>query len=303
MNRKSITMKPIIKQKWLGTSINYSKNFSTDSMTSSLLLTLSCFLTSPDTVEGLHCQRDNHIYNNTGDGLTFSEKKRNIENRLADADLTLPMDRGILKRLNKKVLGQSFDRLIRPELDTPSVFYRAFQPTSHSRYDPDLGFRSSKQPLTIPCHHEGTLCDSRLVGEEVLRVHCERSQPSDLIAMSDSPARILKIVAGWGYSDKQRGSIAVINMSKLLAFKVLFNRTTTLAKECRVGLWAENRDTGLQWANNNYWVAYRWIPVECIEFFISVATLERVCESHNIEQFDHAKRLSLEELQNAKWNN
>ncbi|KAB8257963.1 hypothetical protein BDV32DRAFT_76654 [Aspergillus pseudonomiae] len=151
-----------------------------------------------------------------------------------------------------------------------------------------------------PCHHKGTLCDSLLVNEEVLRTYCERSQPSDLIAMSDSPARILRIVARWGSSYERGDMIAVINPSKLLAFKVLFNRTTTLAEELRVDLWAKDRATGLQWANKNYWVAYRWIPAECIEFCISPTSLTRACETHKIGRYDYAKRLSLEELLSVK---
>ncbi|KAE8317277.1 hypothetical protein BDV41DRAFT_526291 [Aspergillus transmontanensis] len=69
--------------------------------------------------------------------------------------------------------------------------------------------------------------------------------------MSDSP-RILRIVAGWRWSNERGGMIAVINPSKLLVFKVLFNRPTTLGEELGVDLWAKDRATGLEWANEKY---------------------------------------------------
>jgi hypothetical protein len=76
--------------------------------------------------------------------------------------------------------------------------------------------------------------------------------------------------------------IAVIDVSKLLAMRVLFCRTTTLAAKLGMGTWTPSRMNGLNWANPNYWVAYRWIPAECIEFCISMKSLRRACEEQNI---------------------
>jgi hypothetical protein len=40
--------------------------------------------------------------------------------------------------------------------------------------------------------------------------------------------------------------------------------------------------TGLQFVNPNYWVAYRWIPAECIELYISEPFLQEACDSRGI---------------------
>ncbi|OJD10299.1 hypothetical protein ACJ73_09846 [Blastomyces percursus] len=84
-----------------------------------------------------------------------------------------------------------------PEPDTPELFYRAFKDGCHGHHSKDLGFRSSDQPLSYPVYHDGTLLNSMVVDEEVLRNHCEGTQPSNLIALSDSPSRILNILRGW----------------------------------------------------------------------------------------------------------
>lgn len=76
--------------------------------------------------------------------------------------------------------------------------------------------------------------------------------------------------------------VAVINVQKLLAMKVLFNRTTTLAEKLGMKTWSPSQPRGISWANPNYWVAYRWLPAECIQSYISVASLRDACIRHEI---------------------
>ena len=231
---------------------------------------------------GLHVPRQRLEYEEANEDLPLSEKKRNIGNRLTDAGLTLPADIKTLNTLSKVLLSQNFENLNRPEPNTPDIFYRAIRSDSHGRYDKHLGFRSSRQPFTLPPNHGGPLHESSLVDKDILKNHCEGNRPSDLIAMSDSPARILRLIKHWDFDDLKGDMIAVINVSKLLAMRVLFNRATTLAKKMDIETWAPSRTRGLSWVNPNYWVAYRWVPAECIEFCISVASLRSACKEHDI---------------------
>jgi hypothetical protein len=106
--------------------------------------------------------------------------------------------------------------------------------------------------------------------------------------MSDSPARILRLIEHWDFNDLKGDMIAVINVKKLLAMKVLFNRTTTLAEKLDIKTWAPSRPRGISWVNPNYWVAYRWVPAECIESYISVASLRSACTKHEIGELSGA---------------
>jgi hypothetical protein len=230
----------------------------------------------------LHIPRQGLGYEEANEELPLSEKRRNIRNRLTDAGLTLPRDRKTPNTLSKVLLSQSPENLNRPEPNTPDIFYRAFRSDSHSRYDKQLGFRSSNQPSTLPPNHGGPLHESLLVDKDVLKNHCEENRPSDLIAMSDSPARILRLIKHWDFNYPKEDMIAVVNVSKLLAMRVLFNRTITLAKKLDIETWAPSRPRGLSWVNPNYWVAYRWVPAECIEFCMSVASLRSACKKQKI---------------------
>ena len=225
-------------------------------------------------------------YTDTGGELPLSEKAEIVKIRLRDASLTYQNDIETLRMFNRFLRDRNFSPpKDYPESNTPELLYRAFKGGCHGRHGQDLGFRSSNQPLTSPSYHNGTLLDSSLVDRDALRNQCEGGQPSGLIALSDSPSRILRIIGGWGSRDSNGDMIAVISVPKLLRMGVLFNRTTTLAKSLGMDLQTACRPTGLQYANSNYWVAYRWIPAESIEFYISEPFLQKACDSHGISEW------------------
>ncbi|OJJ53533.1 hypothetical protein ASPSYDRAFT_94733 [Aspergillus sydowii CBS 593.65] len=231
------------------------------------------------------------------EGLPLSERKKIVKTRLRDARLAYQHDIETLRMLSGFLMTRTFSRpKDYPEPDTPEVLYRAFKGACHSRHSKDLGFRSSNQPLTFPSYHNGTLLDSSLVDEDALRTQCEGGKPSDLIALSDSPSRIFNITQGWDFEDMKGDMIAVINVSKLLRMGVLFNRTTTLAKSLDMALRTARQPGGVQYANPNYWVAYRWVPAECIEFYISLSFLRKACEIRGIGENDFGVNFSLEEI-------
>lgn len=224
------------------------------------------------------CQSLHNKYEEATGELPLPEKNRNMRIRLTDVLLTLSADIQTLNTLNKFLLGRSCEHSIRPEPNTPRILYRAIRSSSYSRYDKHLGFRSSRQPLTLPSNHDGSLHESSLVDKDALKNHCEGGRPSDLIALSDSPVRILRLTKHWDSRDPKGDMIAVINVSKLLTMGVLFGRTTTLTDKLGMNAWSPSLTKGLRWVNPNYWVAYRWVPAECIEFCMSVEFLRSVCK-------------------------
>lgn len=146
--------------------------------------------------------------------LPLSERKRNIKIRLRDAGLTLPVVIKTLNTLSQILLSRSSEHLDHPEPKTLGIFYRVVLSNSHGRYDEHLGFRSLRQPLTSPSNHRGPLNESSLVDKDILKNHREGNQPSDLITMFDSPARVFRFTEHCDFKDLR---VAVINASKLLA--------------------------------------------------------------------------------------
>lgn len=141
----------------------------------------------------------------------MSDEIKIVKTRLRDASLAHQNDRESLHMLGRFLRDRTYSRpKDYPESDTPELLYRAFKGRCHGRHDQDLGFRSSNQHLTSPSYHNGTLLDSSLVDKDTLRNQCEGDQPSDIIALSDSPSRILKIIGGWNRC--HRNGIAVISV-------------------------------------------------------------------------------------------
>jgi hypothetical protein len=241
-----------------------------------------CFMTSKFTGMKFQSARPELQYEEIDTGLPLSERIQNIKIRKNDASLAYNVDLQTLRMLNKALMIRNLSQpRDNPESDTPEILYRAFTHRCHSRHDKILGFRLSEEPLTSPCHHIGTLLDGSLVDKDTLRNQCEGKNPSDLIALSDSPLRIFNITGTWDFDLMNGNRIAVISVSKFLAMGVLFNRTTTLAESLDMDLRTQHRPTELQFANKNYWVACRWIPAECIEFYISISSLRKACKHHS----------------------
>lgn len=235
-----------------------------------------CFVASKITGREVNSVPHMLQYEETDKELALSERSKNVRIRKRDATLANSVDLQTLDMLNRTLMSRNLNQpRERPEPDTPEILYRVFSDRCHGRHDTKLGFRSSRQPMTSPCYHTGTLLSSSLVDEQGLRNHCDGRNPSDLIALSDSPSRILNIINSWNFKDMRGHPIAVISVPKLLAMDVLFNRTTTLADSLKM------EPRALRYANENYWVAYRWIPYECIESYISKNSLEMAWKNHS----------------------
>jgi len=222
-------------------------------------------------------------YDESNLACSTEEERRSITVREYHVHLTRPAFLWTLRSLASFLINMPPSPASRdfPEADTPEIFLRAFRKSCHSPHDKVLGFRSSGQPSTPPDYVACTLQDSSRLNADMLRNQCEGSDPSDLIAMSDSPARIFNIIKTWPFTDFGGEVIAVINSSKLIRMGVLFNRTTTLASH--LGLSPRKTDPKrLSYANENYWVAYRWIPAECIERYLTISDLRKICEERGI---------------------
>jgi len=232
-------------------------------------------LRPPTSVDDL--QYGEEIYPQTND-----EEQRNTAARKKDVMLSRSNLMCALHGLASALLYRPIDAQYE-ELDTPELLFRAFKSNSHTHHSKELGFRCSDQVLTPPDYEAKTLQYSSMINLETFRDHCENTvKPSSLIAMSDSPIRILNITRTWDFKHMEGDIIAVINTTKLLGTGVLFNRTTTLAKHFGVQLRTATNPGGLHYANPNYWVAYRWIPAECIERYVSISTLRGLCEKKGI---------------------
>lgn len=243
--------------------------------------------------------RRDQSYEDVDRALNAEEERRSIAVRQRDVDLTRPALLSTLNFLASSIKVHTASRITGdiPENGAPECFLHAWRPSSHTFHDDKLGIRSTDL-LTPPEYDAPTLRESSNLSADGLRNHCEGSEPSCFISLSDSPGRTHKWIAStWQFKDIDRGMVAIVNTSKLLEMGVLCNRTTTLALRLSMPLWKADPNKGLSYANENFWVAYRWIPEECMEYYISSAYFLRFCHQQGIGTFcngraDHDKLTS-----------
>lgn len=213
-----------------------------------------------------------------------TENCRCLELRKQDAFLTRKAHSWILSSLSCRLASKtSSSPSNNHEPGMPQLLLRAFHSGSHTIHDEELGFISSIV-IAEPDFDATSLTDSLKISRGTLENHCQGSNHSELIALSDSLARILKIICTWNDKAKREGRIAIINTTKLKQMGVLFQRTTTLATRWEISLWNQANPGGLQYANDNYWVAYRWIPSQCIEGYTTPSDLQQYCRAKGIRK-------------------
>ncbi|KAH9903748.1 hypothetical protein F4778DRAFT_98049 [Xylariomycetidae sp. FL2044] len=138
-----------------------------------------------------------HWNYNVGDGpSTHGEERHALILRIYDAELlrtSLLSMLDILATAYVERESPSLGRSVGTEV-IPEYFYRLQTCRSKTRYDKEFGFRSSSQPLSPPEYNASELLQCSEMSCNVLEEHCHQEhKPSPLIAVSQSPARIIII--------------------------------------------------------------------------------------------------------------
>lgn len=209
-------------------------------------------------------------YHERIDAVDFEEEQRMILRRRKDAEIIHPTIQGLFKSMTADILRFPAPPNQAPELDEWKFMLRAVLPHSATRFDAELGFRCGNFHEAAPDFHSEALELSPRLSATKLVSHCEAQRTlSDFISMFDSPARLRNYITSWSNQSLNEGYIAVINPSKLRRMRVLFERTTTLAENLGI--------PRPEYATENFWIAYRWIPAECIECFLTLKGFHEIC--------------------------
>ena len=229
--------------------------------------------------------------------LELEEERRTLSTRKKDVELfyyslALPQ----LQPLISMTLEAALLPARLPAGDMPGFFLRLVLPKSATRYNEHLGFRCGNSPEAEPDYHADELRCSLYFTYAKLKAHCDSQRTySDFISMLDSPQRLFKFIQAQNFADLGCSYIAVINTSKLLRMRVLFDRTTTLASHASMAR--------PEFAHTNFWVAYRWIPAECIECFVTLKGFDKMCYKNEgaaghqqAEWLKYKERVSVEDI-------
>lgn len=149
----------------------------------------------------------------------------------------------------------------------PQMFVRGFQDASYCTYTPEMGIRSSD--FCTPASSFKDLMGKSGLYEESFRNHCEAvpGQPTCWISMTDDVHWLLEKSA-FGKSvrtDNDTRKIAFINASKMNSLGILFERSDLLASGAAISKYSWNNPEGVKFTSYSHWLAYGWIPPQCIE--------------------------------------
>lgn len=173
-------------------------------------------------------------------------------------------------------------------LREPRMLLRAFSVNrSHTYYCRELGFRSSGYWNCPPAAHLNQLIQGELLTTRSLRAHCEGLlQPSNWISMTDDPKWLLRTpLFSQGNVDRDdRDRVAFIDTVRLNRLAILYERSDKLADRANIPRYSWTDETGVRFTWPGHWLAYAWIPAECI---VSVVTLQRfreLCREHGVTE-------------------
>ena len=180
----------------------------------------------------------------------------------------IAVDTPIIRALNRYLLSQpvSFTTM---EAD-PEILFRIFTPNSNTTHDELLGFRCSNTAHCPPDLKAKTLMECSSLDSKTFISHCEKSEPSEFISLSESPARLMNFIHGkWHLDLPDEVRIAVIKVETLRKLRVRFARTTEIEKH--LGL------RRIMFVTHSHWLAHRWIPSEAVVGLLTLGNFREAC--------------------------
>lgn len=103
----------------------------------------------------------------------------------------------------------------------------------------------------------------RSLSEEKLRSHCKQdSRPSEWISMSDDVTWVFKQIAQkWPYGG---AFVSFVSRAKMERLNVLFDRSYSLVRYAGGETFNKKHPKGVNYAWSAHYLAYGWIPVQCV---------------------------------------
>ena len=164
----------------------------------------------------------------------------------------------------------------------PRWLLRAFHDDSHCHCDHQIGILSSGYMWSDPRLSFDDLITAQVISEISLRDHCRGTEPTPFISMAEDAAWWLDFVKSLSFPKTTR--IAFINVKKLELTGVVHGLGSSWAMKAGAELYsAKNRD-GIHYLGPTHWLAYGWIPVQCIDDIWSLSDFRQVCNEPGISE-------------------
>ena len=187
-------------------------------------------------------------------------------------------------------ISDSFPVLQFNPFEKPWTFLRFFQDQSHTQYSEALGFRCSDWRKCIPVSSFTELRERDVLTAQSIRNHCEKDQsPSSWISLCDDASWLLKFTSGY-----TNGTVAIISVPKMDRLNVLWDRSDLLVQQSGAKCYSGKHPGGVQYAWYGHYLAYGWIPVQCIIKTVTLQHFRVLCKDYDISEGQSATHETLE---------
>lgn len=157
---------------------------------------------------------------------------------------------------------------------------------SHSPHSDEFGFQSSGFGFCRPKESVEALIESGILSKTSLRNHCEGvATPSYWVSLTDNPQWLLKksALCKAPYNENDERCIAFINVEKLNRMGIIYQRSDLLALQAKILVYSKSNESGVMFTSVDHWLAYAWIPPQCIERVTSLQRFRYLYEAHGFE--------------------
>ncbi len=169
----------------------------------------------------------------------------------------------------------------------PQGYLRVWGPKSHTKYDNRLGFLCSSWRTSRPAPNLEELKQRGTLSVTGLQSHCQkRHRPSDWISLSGDVSWMLKYInKHWPTNDVSTNSmrIALVSTAEMERLNVLFDRSDFLVQSAGGKLYSRANPQGVQFAWPSHYLAYGWIPAQCIVKIFTLRQFRDICEDRDIQ--------------------
>lgn len=230
--------------------------------------------------------------------IDFEEEVINARLASALRDPSINILINSLERINQDILRSSVDSTRTPQKPTvqePTVFYRFSNESSQTFYDVHLGLFSQRGLLD----HDFS---EPLEYEFRAHVDGDRSLKSPYISLTTDPGRAMKI-GRHKVTHAPRGlhhEVYQIDAAKLRRVKIDTESTTDPATRWRIVYTGQGNR--LHYVTDSHWLAWFWIPTECIIGKLPFSEFGKLCEKHGIINSMYQLELNGNEILTAAAN-
>ena len=235
------------------------------------------------------CIRKFASHNPVGASLPLEEdtalesERISLETKRKNAHEFVEASEVILRHVVSDISDSFPSKLKESPRNFPLTFIRMWNNESHTKHT-QYGFRCSAWEICLPARNFDELGRKGYMTFENIKDYCHgTAKPLCWISLCDNVSWILKHSQKWKSSENNRNwRVAIISVPKMERLEVLWQQSKTLVTQLRSKNYNDGESDFVRYAWGRHYLAYGWIPAQCIVATFDFKHFEELCVERNI---------------------